>query len=121
MHHPIRKARAECVVEGVLAFIVLSSLLQGADVASHNPWTTGQVIMPDVLAKQLESGAAKKTHLVCVAFDFMYKAAHISGCRVHWSRPGRESDRASEDVGREFTERRSGADLLWLLPHERMP
>jgi thiosulfate/3-mercaptopyruvate sulfurtransferase len=83
------RARAACVIEGVLAVIVLSSLLQGADVASHNPWTTGQVITPDAFAKQLESGAAKKTHVVCVAFDVMYKAAHIPG--AVYIGPGRDT------------------------------
>jgi thiosulfate/3-mercaptopyruvate sulfurtransferase len=60
--------------------LVLTSAKQrfeAADTSSGEPWTASEVITPKLLASQIESGAAKNTHVVCVAFSFMYKAAHI--------------------------------------------
>jgi len=81
MHWPIKNAggSAAFAIRPLLALVVVSSLLQAADTASHDPWTGSEAITPEAFAKELESGAAKKTHIVCVAFDFMYKAAHIPG------------------------------------------
>jgi len=73
----------------LLAFTLLGSLSQGADTPSGDPWSTAEVMTPEAFAKQLESGAASKTHVVCVAFNFMYKAAHIPG--AVYVGPGRDA------------------------------
>jgi thiosulfate/3-mercaptopyruvate sulfurtransferase len=81
MSRPMKNAGGSVAfaIRPLLAFVVVSSLLQGADTASHDPWTGEQAITPEAFAKELKSGAPKKTHVACVAFDFMYKAAHIPG------------------------------------------
>ena len=90
METPLQKMRIPVAfpIGLLLAFTVLSSLLL-AVTPSRDPWTTAELITPDAFVKQLEGGAATKTHVACVAFNFMYKAAHIPG--AVYIGPGRDT------------------------------
>jgi hypothetical protein len=77
LHHIASRWSAVLAVGLLLGVTFTHKGSNAADTSSRDPWTASELITPKVFASQIESGAAKNTHVVCVAFDFMYKAGHI--------------------------------------------
>ena len=62
----------------------------GADkTLQPDPWAKAQIMEPEELARLLSNPGAKKPTIVCVAFEFLYKSAHIPGAQ--FIGPGRDT------------------------------
>ncbi len=66
-----------------------ASPLLAADKTTHDPWDKSEIILPDQLNNLLTSPGARKPIVVCVAFEFLYKGAHIPGAK--FLGPGRDA------------------------------
>ena len=74
---------------GLLLLAAHSSLARPADEPEANPWQNSQIIETAQLAKALSNHSGEAPAVVCVGFDFLFKAAHIPG--ASYAGPAREA------------------------------
>ena len=71
-----------------LAFYAQKAHLTSSAAQSGDPWTHGQVMTPESLAKELSGPASDRPAVVCVGVESLYQTAHVSGAVLEG--PGRE-------------------------------
>jgi 3-mercaptopyruvate sulfurtransferase SseA len=70
------------LMAGILLFPLRSAWRETN--SSSEPWTSGQIVQPGDLAKELsDSKNTQKPIVVCVGFGTLYRSAHIRGAVFH--------------------------------------
>ena len=73
------------MIAGILFFLLRSAWREPKDsINSSELWTSGQIVQPGDLAKELsDPHDAQKPIVVCVGFGSLYRTAHIRGAVFH--------------------------------------
>ena|SRR5215831_6298608 len=71
-----------------LCAVLATMILAVPAVAASDPWTQGQLMTPEELAKELSSTEAAKPTLISLTFRVAYQSGHIPGS-LHFG-PGRD-------------------------------
>lgn len=74
---PVLLAAATALVAALCLDLVSSRPASLA--VEQDPWTADQVMTPASLVKELSREASTRPAVACVAFDFLYRGAHVPG------------------------------------------